>query len=71
MSDSAYFVGLLDEKRRVPLLIFFLLQSAGDLLRVQPRSDEFVVSAVVLGRPFCEHSDFGGFLLLVADADHY
>ena len=55
----------------MPLLIFFLLQFAGDLLRVQPRSNEFVISAIVLGRPFGEHFDFGGFLLLVADADHY
>lgn len=52
------------------LLIFFLLESAGDLLRIESLGDEFIVFAVVLLSAFRQQLDLGGFLLLVADTDH-
>ena len=52
------------------LLVFFLLQTARDLLRVEPLRDQFVVLAVVLLRPLRQHLHLRRLLLLVPDADH-
>lgn len=52
------------------LFIFFLLETTGDLLRIEPLGDELVVFLVVLLRPLRQYLYLGRLLLLVADADH-
>lgn len=67
---ECYFVGFFDKSACVALIIFFLLESTCDFLRIEPLGDEFVVFLVVLLGFFWENLDFGCLELLVADSNH-